>query len=517
MNKKRLLLFFVFSTILILLLISCGAMSPEVVTETVEVEVTRVVTETVEVEGEVVEVTVVETVIEEVEVIVEEEAVEEAEEEMDEEMAEEDADEAMDDEDFTEFDESGQDDFGAIGSEGAGDIPPTPEGGPKVEETRTAGDSEQIEISNPDVRAQTDDSSDTTESSPDTTLSQLNQLSAGELDDNAEFEAYLAYLNSYPNDDVLLADISDRIKVSIVDSQTQPIVGATITFVANEEIVTQMTTRSDGSIFFFPNSFANTAVTYTLIIEHENDVLVEDISVNDAQFEWQFSMLNVTVDNTAVALDLLFVIDTTASMRDEINELKENIQFIASQVNNLPASLDIQYGMVTYRDIEDAYITRQTPFTNDINAFADALELVTAGGGGDYPEDLHSALSEGLNNMAWRSDKRIGLIFVVADAPPHLDYGQEEDYLVSIQNANEAGLKIFPIASSGLNEQGEYIFRQLAQMTNGRFVFITDEPTGTTTGDTSASVTTDTAYTVGQLDQLIINIIADEINNLVQN
>ncbi|MEM7332386.1 MAG: ABC transporter substrate-binding protein, partial [Chloroflexota bacterium] len=48
-----------------------AACSPEVVTETVEVEVTRVVTETVEVEGETVEVTVVETVVEEVEVVVE--------------------------------------------------------------------------------------------------------------------------------------------------------------------------------------------------------------------------------------------------------------------------------------------------------------------------------------------------------------------------------------------------------------------------------------------------------------
>ncbi len=445
-----------------------------------------------------------------------EEVVEEAAEE----AMDDEAEEAMEEEEvFPELEEDEQGDFEAIGSEGSDDIPPTPESGPKVEGTRTSNGNEQGEISNPDVRAQTDDEfvELTDNAASDAPLGQASQLSAGEIDDNLDFDSYLAYLNGYPSDDILLADVSDRVRILVLDSQTQPVVGAKITISADDTVVTQLATHSDGSVFFFPNTYENTAVSYTLNISHNAVEQTEIISLDTSQTEWTFTLPDMTVDNTAVTLDLVFLIDTTASMRDELNELKENIQFIATQVNNLPTNLDIQYGMITYRDVGEEYVTNQTPFTDDINQFANALALVTAGGGGDYPEDLHSALAEGLNDLAWRDNDRIGLIFVVADAPPHLDYDQSDNYLTSIQKANEAGIKIFPIASTGLDEQGQYIFRQLAQMTNGRFIFITDDGSSGQTGDSGASVSIDSDYTVGQLDQLIINIISDEIENLIQN
>ncbi|MEM7334855.1 MAG: von Willebrand factor type A domain-containing protein [Chloroflexota bacterium] len=82
--------------VLTIFIVAIGC-SPDPVTETIEVEVTRVVTETVEVEGEVVEVTVVNTVVEEVVqevVVVESEAADEAMEEDYEEMEEEMADDS---------------------------------------------------------------------------------------------------------------------------------------------------------------------------------------------------------------------------------------------------------------------------------------------------------------------------------------------------------------------------------------------------------------------------------------
>ena len=63
-------------------------------------------------------------------------------------------------------------------------------------------------------------------------------------------------------------------------------------------------------------------------------------------------------------------------------------------------------------------------------------------------------------------------MFLIADAPPHLDYEDDYDYAVEMQGAAGRGIKIFPIASSGLDVQGEYIFRQIALHTMGRFIFI---------------------------------------------
>ena len=65
----------------------------------------------------------------------------------------------------------------------------------------------------------------------------------------------------------------------------------------------------------------------------------------------------------------------------------------------------------------------------------------------------------------------IRLIFLIADAPPHLDYPQDKDYATEMMRAQEKG-KVFSVASSGLDKQGEYIFRQIAQQTMGKFLFI---------------------------------------------
>ncbi|MCA9969633.1 MAG: VWA domain-containing protein, partial [Anaerolineales bacterium] len=214
-------------------------------------------------------------------------------------------------------------------------------------------------------------------------------------------------------------------------------------------------------------------------------------------------------------LDVLFLIDATGSMADEINELKENIRVIAAQIAALPAQPDVRFGMVTYRDRGDAYVTQVTDFTPDVDAFAAALARVSADGGGDYPEDLNEALSQAVHTPEWRVEETVSLIFLVADAPPHLDYGQQNHYAAEMLQAAARGIKIYPIASSGLDEQGEYIFRQLAQTTGGRFIFLTYGAggPGTTGTETDLNVSD---YTVGSLDTLVVRIITEELDFLVR-
>ena len=74
--------------------------------------------------------------------------------------------------------------------------------------------------------------------------------------------------------------------------------------------------------------------------------------------------------------------------------------------------------------------------------------------------------------------------------------------------AREKGIKIFSVASSGLDQQGEYIFRQIAQQTMGNFLFILyqDGPQGKL--DTPHSVE---QFTVNNLDGLIVRLIEMEL------
>ena len=90
-----------------------------------------------------------------------------------------------------------------------------------------------------------------------------------------------------------------------------------------------------------------------------------------------------------------------------------------------------------------------------------------AAGGGDTPEALNEALHTAVHRLSWRDDGATRLVRLVADAPPHLDNGApwyDDDTL----------------GASGFDRQGEVVFRQMAQMSGGRFVFLTyaDAATG---------------------------------------
>ncbi len=102
-------------------------------------------------------------------------------------------------------------------------------------------------------------------------------------------------------------------------------------------------------------------------------------------------------------------------------------------------------------------------------------------------------------------------MFLIADAPPHLDYSQDHDYAEDVFTAVERGVKIFPIASSGLDDQGEYIFRQLAQISGGKFLFLTYGAGGAPGDDTTHHVDD---YSVLSLDDLVVRIVQEELANL---
>ena len=223
--------------------------------------------------------------------------------------------------------------------------------------------------------------------------------------------------------------------------------------------------------------------------------------------------LSGTMDyGTQVDLDVLFLLDSTGSMSDEIRQIKTTLDSIAQRVSELPSHPDLRFAMVSYRDRGDDYVTRLYDFESSVESFRRSIQGVRADGGDDYPESMNQALHEAVNDAGWRRDS-IRLIFLVADAPPHLDYPQDEDYAVEMVRARQKGIKIFSVASSGLDEQGERVMRQIAQQTMGRFLFIlySSGPQGKL--DTPHDVE---QYSVDRLDDLIVGLIEDELAALGQ-
>jgi hypothetical protein len=181
---------------------------------------------------------------------------------------------------------------------------------------------------------------------------------------------------------------------------------------------------------------------------------------------------------------------------------------IAGQIAALPTRPDVRWGMTAYRDRGDDFVTRSFDFTSDLATFTAELANLHADGGGDPPEALNEALHAAVNGPGWDVGNAVQLMFLVADAPPHLDYPDDADYAEEMLVAAEKGITIVPIASSGLDDQGEYIFRQLAQVTLGRFLFLTYGPDGQPGDGTTHDVH---GYEVRSLDELVVAYVSEQL------
>ena len=118
-------------------------------------------------------------------------------------------------------------------------------------------------------------------------------------------------------------------------------------------------------------------------------------------------------------LDLVFVMDTTGSMRDELRDLQANLVGVIRILHRLAASLRV--GFVAFKDREDAYVTRVFPLNrmDDIpmQRIVDFVRSIEAEGGGDVPEPVDVALQVAVD-LVWRGDAQ-GRIIVIGDAAVH--------------------------------------------------------------------------------------------------
>ncbi|MCK6626769.1 MAG: VWA domain-containing protein [Anaerolineae bacterium] len=348
---------------------------------------------------------------------------------------------------------------------------------------------------------------------------QASPLRAGEVDDNAAWDDYLLYRREYQGLPVHDRDVSERYIIEVKDGQGYPVLGATVRFLANGQTVYEARTYANGQVLFHPLAL-NVPLEQVerFRVEVEKDGAQEDLSLTrfNSQVSTSFSeRWTVTLDSQAQSdtlnLDVLFLIDATGSMADEINQIQSTIFDVAAQIDALPGRPQTRYGLVAYRDRGDAFVSQAYEFTPDVREFSLNLSTVYADGGGDTPESLNEGLHDALRKVEWRGGETVQLIFLIADAPPHLDYPQDYDYAVEMENAARRGIKIFPIASSGLDDQGEYIFRQLAQYTQGRFIFLTYA--GPTNSGAPGDVTTHHVddYSVANLDDLLVRLVEEEL------
>ncbi len=345
--------------------------------------------------------------------------------------------------------------------------------------------------------------------SPESITEPVTSLSAGEIDDNQRWDDYLRYRSEYVGPPIHEVDVSERYTITVLDSHSRPVPNAKVRVSAGETSVFEGRTYANGQTLFFPLAFPDAEGAETFLFEVEKDGVSHRLDVErHLEYEWTVRLDLDEPQIDGVPLDVLFLLDATGSMHDEIEQVKTTLLSISARISDLPSRPDLRFGMVTYRDRGDEFITRVYDFDHDVQQFSNTIREVVADGGGDDPESLNEALHTAVHEPSWRLDNAIRLVFLVADAPPHLDYAQDYDYAEEMVEANRRGMKIFAIASSGLEGQGEYIFRQIAQHTMGRFIFIVYGGDGTTGGTTPHHVG---QYTIEQLDDLVVRLVQEEL------
>ena len=333
-------------------------------------------------------------------------------------------------------------------------------------------------------------------------------LSAGEVDDNERWEEYQEYLEQYAGSAVHKIDVSERYIISVVSSTGRPVPDAVVEVSAGERVLFEGRTLAEGRTLFFPGASSLEEDIESFVVSAQKDGVGRSLEfTRGEETEWQLALDMQTSYNSGVPLDVLFLLDSTGSMADEIDQIKTTLLSIAARISDLPAQPDLRFGMVSYRDRGDEYVTRLFDFDEDVGRFSETIRNVRADGGGDTPESLNESLHVAIHRPEWRTGDAVRLVFLLADAPPHLDYQDDFDYAVEMVEARRRGIKIFSVASSGLDAQGEYIFRQIAQHTMGRFIFLLYAGYGEGLG-TPHNVA---EYTVENLDDLIVRLIEEEL------
>src|SRR3954464_13451656 len=170
------------------------------------------------------------------------------------------------------------------------------------------------------------------------------------------------------------------------------------------------------------------------------------------------------------AVEVAFVLDTTGSMGGLIDGAKRKIWSIATAIVDSYPDADIRMGLVAYRDIGDDYVTRKIELTRDIqDLYASLLEL-KARGGGDWPESVNEALDVAVNKLQWTDGGDVRrIVFLVGDAPPHMDYEQDTKYPVTLKVAKQKDIIVNAVLA-GVARDTERVWRDIAQNGGGRFI-----------------------------------------------
>jgi Mg-chelatase subunit ChlD len=129
-------------------------------------------------------------------------------------------------------------------------------------------------------------------------------------------------------------------------------------------------------------------------------------------------------------VDLVYVVDTTGSMGDDIDAAKAQMRATLADLTR--RNPDRRIGIVAYRDRGDPYVARVILSLDvDERRIQAGINSLRTGGGGDLREHVYAGLDMALHEQPWRPGATHPIV-LIGDAPPHEDYADDPRTYASV-------------------------------------------------------------------------------------
>ena len=331
-------------------------------------------------------------------------------------------------------------------------------------------------------------------------------LTGAEWNDHANWPFFVNLVNSgtltFPSFGL---DPGNMIKVTVTDASGEPLRGETVELTDETgNLIWRAKSGKDGAAYLFFKE--GDAPRYISSGDCQTELGEEPAAPDESGQGTEPSARSgeeyvITKDPSApesAGLQIMFIVDTTGSMGDELAYLQMDFASIAEEVGGE----DVYFSANFYRDDGDEYVTRTNDFTQDTGTVKDQIQAEYAEGGGDTPEAVAEILAETMGSAGWRDDCS-KIAFLIFDAPPH--EGTEQSIEQSVRAAAEQGIVLIPVVASNADRDTEIFGRAIAIMTGGTYIFLTDD---SGVGESHLEPIVGD-YTVELLHDIIVRVIND--------
>ncbi len=302
-------------------------------------------------------------------------------------------------------------------------------------------------------------------------LPESGQMTVGEWNDLHNWKDWLVLLEN-ENYSIMKERYTihptDRYSVVVVNQENSVLANVPVQLLDREgKVIWKTFTDNSGRVELWENVFGKDQNATEIKVR--NQIIKDIVKIEDGSNTIVLKEECYSPDK----MDIVFVVDATSSMNDEITYLKSELLDVISRIKDANEDVDFNLGSVFYRDTNDEYLTRVSPLSSDHEEIINFVDNQNSNGGGDHPEAVETALEKTLQ-LSWRADA-LKMVFLILDAPPHEDDATMKKIRSQIKEAAARGIKLIPVTASGIGRNTEFLMKFMAILTNGTYVFITDD------------------------------------------